>query len=127
MVAYCSSCREDRGRHTHRGSYSSSHDWLQRHDSRRRDDWNPCHQHYIRVISLVKGGEIHSDGESWGAASKTVHSQGEQPQRDIPFSIDVKGGEIVTLMWRDEHLLYYVVIDVKGLMSSIVIVMCLYH
>jgi hypothetical protein len=30
MVAYCSSCREDRGRHTHRGSRSSSH------DSRRR-------------------------------------------------------------------------------------------
>ena len=30
MVAYCSSCREDRGRHTLRGSHSSSH------DSRRR-------------------------------------------------------------------------------------------
>jgi hypothetical protein len=26
MVAYCSSCREDRGRHTLRGSHSSSHD-----------------------------------------------------------------------------------------------------
>ena len=30
MVAYCSSCREDKGRHTLRGSHSSSH------DSRRR-------------------------------------------------------------------------------------------
>jgi hypothetical protein len=30
MVAYCSSCREDRGRHTLRGSHSPSH------DSRRR-------------------------------------------------------------------------------------------
>jgi hypothetical protein len=30
MVAYCSSCREYRGRHTLRGSHSSSH------DSRRR-------------------------------------------------------------------------------------------
>jgi hypothetical protein len=30
MVAYCSSCREDRGIHTLRGSHSSSH------DSRRR-------------------------------------------------------------------------------------------
>jgi hypothetical protein len=30
MVAYCSSCRQDRGRHTLRGSNSSSH------DSRRR-------------------------------------------------------------------------------------------
>jgi hypothetical protein len=30
MVAYCSSCREDRGRHTLRGSHYSSH------DSRRR-------------------------------------------------------------------------------------------
>jgi hypothetical protein len=38
-----------------------------------------------------------------GAASGTVH-QGEHPQRDIPFSIDVKGGEIVTLMWRDENI-----------------------
>jgi hypothetical protein len=26
------------GRHTHKGSYSFSHDWLQRYDSRRRDD-----------------------------------------------------------------------------------------
>jgi hypothetical protein len=30
LVAYCSSCREERGRHTLRGSHSSSH------DSRRR-------------------------------------------------------------------------------------------
>jgi hypothetical protein len=30
MVAYCSSCREDRGRHTLRGGHYSSH------DSRRR-------------------------------------------------------------------------------------------
>ena len=30
LVAYCSSCREDRGRHTLRGSHSSYH------DSRRR-------------------------------------------------------------------------------------------
>jgi hypothetical protein len=30
MVAYCSSCREERGRHTLKGSHSSSH------DSRRR-------------------------------------------------------------------------------------------
>jgi hypothetical protein len=30
MVTYCSSCREDMGRHTLRGSHSSSH------DSRRR-------------------------------------------------------------------------------------------
>jgi hypothetical protein len=26
MIAYCSSYKEDRGRHTHRGSHSSSHD-----------------------------------------------------------------------------------------------------
>jgi hypothetical protein len=57
MVAHCSSCREDRGRHTLRGSHSSSHDSrrrylsdaylekrpifeerAQRHNSRRSDD-----------------------------------------------------------------------------------------
>jgi hypothetical protein len=27
-------------------------------------------------------------------------SHGENSKRDVPFSIDVKGGEIVTLMWR---------------------------
>jgi hypothetical protein len=31
MVAYCSSCREDRGRHTLRGSHSSSHDSSRRY------------------------------------------------------------------------------------------------
>jgi hypothetical protein len=104
VVAYCSSCREDRGRHTHRGSYSSSHDWLQQHDSRRRDDWNPCHQHCIRVISLVQRGRDYSEEaqrhpDRGRATPRRVQEGGATPRRELPFSIDVKGGEIVTLMW----------------------------
>jgi hypothetical protein len=30
-------------------------------------------------------------------------SNGGHPQRDIPFSIDVKGGEIETLMRSNDH------------------------
>jgi hypothetical protein len=46
MATYCSYCRKDRGRHTHRGSHSSSH------DSRRR---------YLSDVEdrgMVLGGEM---------------------------------------------------------------------
>jgi hypothetical protein len=87
MVAYCSSSREDRGRHTLRGSHYSSHDsrrrylsdaYLekspifeersQRHNSRRSDGHRGvCSmyiKHYIRVISLVQKGRDYSEGRS---------------------------------------------------------------
>jgi hypothetical protein len=80
MVAYCSSCRENRGRHTLRGSHSSSHDSrrrylsdaylekrpifeerAQRHNSRGSDGHRGSmlemyFQHYIKLISLVQKG-----------------------------------------------------------------------
>jgi hypothetical protein len=57
LVAYCSSCREDRGRHTLRGSHSSSH------DSRRR---------YLLDAEdrgMVPGGSDLSDAEDRGMVS----------------------------------------------------------
>jgi hypothetical protein len=39
----------------------------------------------------------------WGESSGIVQLEGASPQRDIHFSIDAKGGEIVALMWRDDH------------------------
>jgi hypothetical protein len=42
-------------------------------------------------------------GPDMGEHPQGQFSQGEKPQRDIPFSIDVKGGEIETLMRRDDH------------------------
>ena len=80
LVAYCSSCREDRGRHTLRGSHSSSHDSRRRYLSdtylEKRPifeerstrgiipggamvTWGVCSmylQNYIRVISFVQKG-----------------------------------------------------------------------
>jgi hypothetical protein len=95
MVAYCSSCIEDRGRHTLRGSHSSSHDSkrrylsdaylkktsifeerAQRHNSRGSDGHRGRmindFQHYIRLISLVQNERDYS------AATR----QGEQPQEE---------------------------------------------
>jgi hypothetical protein len=46
-------------------------------------------KHYIRLISLVqKGRDYSADNKTGGAA----------PRGEWPFSIDVKGGEIITLM-----------------------------
>jgi hypothetical protein len=59
VITYCSSYREDMQRHTHKGSYYSSHDLLQKHDSTRIYDWNPCHHNCIRVISLVQRGRYY--------------------------------------------------------------------
>jgi hypothetical protein len=79
MVAYCSSCIEDRGRHTLRGSHSSSHDSrrtylsyaylekrlifeerAQRHNSR-GSICSMYFHHYIKVISLVQKGRDYSE------------------------------------------------------------------
>jgi hypothetical protein len=56
---------------------------------------------------LSKGGEIIQRKlkgiQTGGATPRRVQAGGATPRRELPFSIDVKGGEIVTLMWRDEH------------------------
>jgi hypothetical protein len=45
-------------------------------------------QHYIRLISLVQKERLYSSNKTGGAA----------PRGEWPFAIDVKGGEIITLM-----------------------------
>jgi hypothetical protein len=100
MVAFCSSCREDRGRHTLRGSHSSSHDSrrrylsnaylekshifeerAQRHNSRgsnghRRsmfDVYSALHRSYIAC----------SKGERLLRGRSKASKQGEQPQGEF--------------------------------------------
>jgi hypothetical protein len=115
MVAYCSSCREDKGRHTLRGSHSSSHDSrrrylsdaylekspifeerAQRHNSRRSDGhrgsmfdvYSALHHSYIPC----------SKGERLFKGRSKIQIGGAAPRGEWPFAIDVKGGEIITLM-----------------------------
>jgi hypothetical protein len=45
-------------------------------------------QHYIRLISLVQKGRDYT----------AVQERGAAPRGEWPFAIDVKGGEIITLM-----------------------------
>ena len=107
MVSYCSSCREDRGRHTLRGSHSSSHDsrrrylldaYLEkrpifeershRHNSRgsdgHREVCSMYFQNYIIVISLVKNGRDYSEEvqrhSDRGSSPKESSSKGSSPK-----------------------------------------------
>jgi hypothetical protein len=59
-------------------------------------------QHYFRVISLLQKGrdyseedQRHSDRRS---SPKESSSKGSSPKMRWPFAIDVKGGELITLM-----------------------------
>jgi hypothetical protein len=108
MVAYCSSCREDRGRHTLRGSHSSSHDSRRRYLSNTYLEKRPIFeeraqrhnsggamvtggvcsmyfQHYIRVISLVQKGRDYSEEDQRhsdrGSSPKESSSKGSSPKR----------------------------------------------
>jgi hypothetical protein len=97
MVAYCSSCREDRGRHTLRGSHSSSHDSRRRYLKKEHKSIIPggamvtggvCSmylQHYIRVISLVQKGRDYSEEvqrhSDRGRSPKESSSKGSSPKR----------------------------------------------
>jgi hypothetical protein len=104
MVAYCSSCREYRGRHTLRGSHSSSHDSrrrylsntylekrpifeerAQKHNSRGSNGHRGMYlQHYIRVISLVQKGRDYSEevqrNSDRGSSPKESSSKGRNPK-----------------------------------------------
>jgi hypothetical protein len=66
------------------------------------------------VISLVQRGRYCSDDGATdrgstprhpdrGATPRRVHVGGASPRRKIPFTIDVEGGEISTLMWIDGY------------------------
>jgi hypothetical protein len=53
------------------------------------------------VISLVQKGRDYwkiKGIQAGGAALRRVRVGEAAPRRELPFSIDVKGGEIVTLM-----------------------------
>jgi hypothetical protein len=55
------------------------------------------------VISLVQRGErlfigISKASRQGEQAPRRVQAGGETPRRELPFYIDFKGGEIVTLM-----------------------------
>jgi hypothetical protein len=114
MVAYCSSCREYRGRHTLRGIHSSSHDSRRRYLKKEHKRIIPggemvtggvCSmylQHYIRVISLLQKGRYYSEevqrNSDRGSSPKESSSKGSSPKMRISLCIDVKGGELITLM-----------------------------
>jgi hypothetical protein len=133
MVAYCSSCREDRGRHTLRGIHSSSHDSRRRYLKKEHKSIIPggamviggvCLmylQNYIRVISLIQKGRDYSEevqrNSYRGSSAKESSSNESSPkmrmalchlcQRGRVNHIDVidvyRWGEIVTLTIDVEH------------------------
>jgi hypothetical protein len=120
MVAYCSSCREDSG------SHSSSHGSRRRylsdaylekspifeerahsHNSRRSDGhrgsmfdvYSKLHKSDIPMFKKGKIIQRKIKGiQIGGAAPRRVQARGEAPSGEWPFDIDVKGGEIITLM-----------------------------
>jgi hypothetical protein len=100
MVAYCSSCREDRGRHTLRGSHSSSHDSRRRYLSDAYLEKSPifeerAHRHNSRrsdghrgsmfdVYSALHQSDIPcSKGERLFRGRSKAFRQGEQPQGEF--------------------------------------------
>jgi hypothetical protein len=84
MVAYCSSCREDRGRHTLRGSHSSSHDSRRRYLSDAYLEKSPIFEKHRGIIP---------GGASWSHQEiKGEFKQGEHPQEENgPFPLMSKG------------------------------------
>jgi hypothetical protein len=54
------------------------------------------------VISLVQKGRDYSEEDQRnsdrGVAPRRVQARGAAPRGEWPFAIDVKGGEIITLM-----------------------------
>jgi hypothetical protein len=58
MVEYCSSCREYRGRHTLRGSHSSSHDSRRRYLSNTYLEKRPIFEERVQKNNS-KGSDAH--------------------------------------------------------------------
>jgi hypothetical protein len=80
VVAYCSYCREDRGRHTHRGSHSSSH------DSRRRDLSDAKINTWKKSPILGERAQRHSSRGSDGHRGSMSDISSTLHQSDIPCS-----------------------------------------
>jgi hypothetical protein len=121
LVAYCSSCREDRGRNTLRGSHYSSHDSRRRYLSdayqEKRSIFEERGQrHGSRWIKFIRcRGQRHGFRGSMNDMISMLHqidipytkgerlysnnkTRGAAPRGEWPFAIDFKGGEIITLM-----------------------------
>jgi hypothetical protein len=80
VVAYCSYCREDRGRHTHRGSHSSSH------DSRRRYLSDAKINTWKKSPILGERAQRHSSRGSDGHRGSMSDISSALHQSDIPCS-----------------------------------------
>jgi hypothetical protein len=52
----------------------------------------------ISNIPCSKGERLFNDNKIGGAAPRRFQARGESPRGEWPFSIDVKGGEMVTLV-----------------------------
>jgi hypothetical protein len=80
VVAYCSYCREYRGRHTHRGSHSSSH------DSRRRDLSDTKVNNWKNIPILGERAHRHSSKGRNGHKGRMRDMFSTLHWRDIPCS-----------------------------------------
>jgi hypothetical protein len=100
MVAYCSSCREYKGRHTLSGSHSSSHDSRRRYLSDAYLEKIPileerAHEHNLRgsnghrgsmfdVASTLHQSDLAcSKGERLFKGGSNAFGEGEQPQGEF--------------------------------------------
>jgi hypothetical protein len=51
-----------------------------------------------KIKGIQGGGEAPRRVQARGAAPRRVQARGVAPRGESPFAIDVKGGEIITLM-----------------------------
>jgi hypothetical protein len=75
----------------------------QRHNSRGSDGHRGSMSNVFSALHQIdipcsKGERLFNDNKIGGEAPRRVQSRGAAPRGEWPFSIDVKGGEIVTFM-----------------------------
>jgi hypothetical protein len=80
VVAYCSYCREYKGRHTHRGIHSSSH------NSRRRDLSDAKTNTWKMIPILGERAKRHSSRGIYGHRGSICYISLELQQSNIPYS-----------------------------------------
>jgi hypothetical protein len=90
MVAHCSYCREDKGRHTHRGSHSSSHDSRRRYLSYAYLEKSPifeerAHKHNSRGSNGHRGSMFNvslvQKGRDYSEEDQRHSDRGSNPKR----------------------------------------------
>jgi hypothetical protein len=90
MIAYCSSYREDRGRHTLRGSHSSSHDSRRKYLSNTYLEKRPIFEERAQKHNS-RGSDGHR-GSMFDRDYTVATRQGEQPQEENgPLPLMSKG------------------------------------